>query len=215
VLRAPGELGVCLVSGAAGFVGGALVRALLDQGLRVRALVDRTPLPLAHPNLETVPASVSDRAAMRDACAGVDTVFHAAAKIALLGGPLVRAAYHDAAAEVNVRGTLNLLDAAVAGGARRFVYTSSADVCFDQGHQPDLREDAPYSRGRRSVYQKTKIEAETAVLARDGAGGLRTCALRPGGIYGPDKNKVIDGFVEQVVRGPCARASATVRRGST
>lgn len=199
-LRTPSELGVCLVTGAAGFVGARLVRALLDHGLTVRALINRTALPLAHPRLTLVPASVSDRAALDAACAGVDTVFHAAAKIALLGGPFVRAAYRDAAVEVNVRGTRNLLDAAQAAGARRFVYTSSVDVCFEPGHQPEMREDAPYSRGR-SVYQQTKIEAEAMVLARDGVGGMHTCALRPGGIYGPEPNKVIDSFVEQVVRG--------------
>lgn len=64
-----------------------------------------------------------------------------------------------------------------------------------------MTEAAPYSRSRRSVYQQTKILAEQSVLEANGLDGLATCAVRPGGIYGPEKNVMLDRFVEQLVRG--------------
>ncbi|MFO0696231.1 MAG: NAD-dependent epimerase/dehydratase family protein [Polyangiales bacterium] len=201
VLRDPKDLGRCLVTGAAGFLGRNLVKGLLAQGCEVRAVVHRAPLALRDAKLELVSASVTDREAMREACSGVSTVFHSAAKIALLGGPSAADRYYGSAYETNVVGTRNLLAAARAAGAKRFVHTSSVDVCFDYGHQPAMTEAAPYSRSRRSVYQQTKILAEQSVLEANGLDGLATCAVRPGGIYGPEKNVMLDRFVEQLVRG--------------
>ena len=54
------ELGRCLVTGAAGFLGSHLVRGLLDEGHRVRALIRKTPLELEHPNLEIDRGAVED-----------------------------------------------------------------------------------------------------------------------------------------------------------
>lgn len=201
VLRDPRELGLCLVTGAAGFLGRHLVTELLAQGCRVRALTHRTPLELTHPRLEGAAGSVADREAMLAATVGVGTVFHTAAKIALLGGPRVGPRYSTPAYETNVVGTLNLLAAAQAHGVRRFIHTSTVDVCFDYGHQPDLTESAPYSPSRRSVYQQTKILAEQSVLEANGRDGMYTCAIRPGGIYGPAKNEMVDRVVTQMARG--------------
>lgn len=201
VLRDPRELGLCLVTGAAGFLGSHLVDELLAQGCRVRALVHRAPLPRRHERLTFVSGSVGDRRAMFAATDGVDTIFHTAAAIALLGGPHVDARYFGAAYETNVVGTRHLLAAARATGARRFVHTSTVDVCFEYGEQPAMTEATGYSRSRRSVYQQTKILAEESVLGDDGREGLHTCAIRPGGMYGPAKNEMLDRMVSQLARG--------------
>ena len=201
VLRHPRDLGRCLVTGAAGFLGRNLVRALLDQGCTVRALVRRTSLGIEHERLEVVHGRVEDAARMLEVCRDVDTVFHTAAKIALLGGPHANGGYSAEAYATNVDGTRNVLAAAAAAGASRFVHTSTVDVCFEYGDQPGMTEETAYSKSRRSVYQQTKILAEQAVLEANGRGGLHTCAIRPGGIYGPQKNEMLDRFVDQVVSG--------------
>jgi len=78
-------LGSCLVTGAAGFVGKHLVRALLERGLRVRALVRNSPLLIQHDNLECMHGDIQNAQQMLLACAGIDTVFHTAAISASLG----------------------------------------------------------------------------------------------------------------------------------
>ena len=195
------QLGVCLVTGAAGFVGSNLVRTLLDRGVEVRALVHRTPLAFEHPGLSTVKGGLEDPASLSAACRGVDTVFHTAAAIALLGGKHVTSAYRDAAWRVNVTGTERLIEACRANAVQRLVYTSSVDVCFDGSPCADMDQRTPYAARPASVYQETKIAAERQVLAANGRDGLYTCALRADGIYGQEPNIILDTVVEQVALG--------------
>ena len=104
--QAPGNrLGPCLVTGAAGFVGRHLVEALLEHGCKVRALVRNTPLALQHPNLQCISGDIQNATQMSQACEGVETVFHVAAHIALLGGSGATARYRDQAYAINVSGT--------------------------------------------------------------------------------------------------------------
>ncbi len=201
VFKDPKALGLCLVTGAAGFLGSNIVKSLLAQGCKVRALVNRSPLNFTHDNLDIFAGSITDKAQMEKACEGVGTIFHAAALIALMGGPFVAREYYDKAYQTNVVGTKNLLDAAVKNGIARFVYTSSVDVCFEYGNQSNMTEDMPYSVSQRSVYQQTKILAEKSVLEANGKNGLFTCAIRPGGIYGPEKNEMLDRFLDQLLKG--------------
>ena len=94
---ATSRLGVCLVTGAAGFLGRNLVRRLLDEGLQVRALVRKTPLNIADENLRRIRGDVSNLDDVAQACEGVDTVFHTASLISVLGGLTVRKSYRDEA----------------------------------------------------------------------------------------------------------------------
>jgi 3beta-hydroxy-delta5-steroid dehydrogenase/steroid delta-isomerase len=84
---------------------------------------------------------------------------------------------------INVGGTKNVIQAAQRTGARRLVHTSSimASFCMNAAGSD---ESAPYSTSR-DLYTITKIAGERAVLDANGHGGLLTCAIRPGGIYGP------------------------------
>jgi 3beta-hydroxy-delta5-steroid dehydrogenase/steroid delta-isomerase len=191
----------CLVTGAAGLLGRNLVKALLARGARVRALVHRTPLRVEQERLECLTGDVTDAAGMLAACDGIDTVFHTAAVIALLGGRSARRAYADAAWEVNVGGTENLLAASRAQGVQRFVYTSTVDVCFDGKPCVEMNQRTPYANKPKSVYAATKIAAEKRVLAANGQEGLYTCAVRPDGIYAPEENVILDTIVEQAARG--------------
>lgn len=195
------DLGHCLVTGAAGFVGRHLVAALLERGLRVRALVRNTPLELQHSMLECRKGDVQDEQSLLQACEGIDTVFHTAAMVALMGGSAATPAYRDQAYAINVRGANNLIAACRANGVTRLVHTSSVDVCFNYQVELEVPEDAPYASNIGCLYTETKIAAEKAILAANGTGSLLTCALRPDGIWGPPGNIMLDTLLEKLQAG--------------
>src|SRR5215470_15554802 len=122
------ELDRVLVTGGSGFVGANLVTELLDRGHDVRSF-DRAPSPLpAHPRLEVVQGDICDPDTVAAAVEGIDTVFHTAAIIDLMGGASVTDEYRQRSFAVNVEGTKNLVHAAQAAGVKRFVYTASNSV---------------------------------------------------------------------------------------
>ena len=195
------DLGACLVTGAAGFLGSNLVRALLDEGYSVRAAIRNTPLELEHPKLEVVRGEVEDAERMMEFCQGIDTVFHTAAHLALLGGAAASKAYRQAAYDANVGGVENLIRACHAHGVSRFVHTSSIDVCFNSDEDTEMDGNTPYATNMSCIYTETKIEGEKVALAANGKNGLLTAALRPDGIYGPGNNIMLDEIFEQVITG--------------
>jgi 3beta-hydroxy-delta5-steroid dehydrogenase/steroid delta-isomerase len=195
------ELGKCLVTGAAGFLGSHLVRRLLDDGYAVRAIIRNTPLELDHPNLEIFRAPVEDAERMLEACEGIDTVFHTAAQLAMLGGSAASEGYRASAYAANVGGVENLLRGCAKHAVSRFVHTSSVDVCFNSEVDLDMNEHTPYATNMSCLYTETKIEGEKLVLAGNGKDGLLTTSLRPDGIYGPGNNIMLDEMFEQVTKG--------------
>jgi 3beta-hydroxy-delta5-steroid dehydrogenase/steroid delta-isomerase len=147
---------------------------------------------------EVVIGDLRDYKAVRAACEGRDTIFHTAALIKLLS--LYRASARKLVFDVNVSGTENVLRAAKDAGATAFVHTSSFNVAID-GPAAPADESMPYARAR-DLYSLSKIAAERAALAADTPGGLRVCALRPGGIWGTDCNSLmIRSFMEELVAG--------------
>ncbi|NEW26982.1 NAD-dependent epimerase/dehydratase family protein [Nocardia cyriacigeorgica] len=171
-----------LVTGASGFLGGALVRRLVREGgHQVSILVRRTSSlgdlgELA--GVRVVTGDLTDEASLRRATEGIDVVFHSAARVD------ERGTRRQFWAE-NVRATEVLLDAARDHGASRFVFISSPSALMDRdgGDQLDVDESLPYPRRYLNLYSETKAAAERAVLAAD-APGFRTCALRPRAIWG-------------------------------
>ena len=97
-----------------------------------------------------------------------------------------------------------MIDACVSARVERLIYTSSVDVCFEGKPLPDMNESLPYAERFKSVYAETKVAAEKLVLEADDGSGLRTCAIRPDGIYGAEPNEMIDRFVEQLTAGNLA-----------
>lgn len=195
------ELGKCLVTGAAGFLGSHLVRGLLEEGYSVRAVIRNTPLELEHPNLEIVRGTVEDADRMRELCEGIDTVFHTVAQLALLGGKAASESYRESAYASNVGGVENLIAACHAQGVSRFIHTSSVDVCFNSEVDLEMNEHTPYATNMSCLYTETKIAGEKVVLAANGTGGLLTTVLRPDGIYGPGNNIMLDEMFKQVTKG--------------
>jgi dihydroflavonol-4-reductase len=169
-----------LVTGAAGFIGSHVVRALLDGGHAVRAL----HLPgedlrnLAGLDVERCAGDVTSADDMRRAVAGCDWVFHLAAIYALW----TRAPERMRA--VNVEGTRTVLAAARAAGVRRVVHTSSIARFGGQGRGRRATEASPFALGPSGdLYSRSKFEAHE--LAREFARDLDVVIVAPTGPIGP------------------------------
>ena len=196
----PEQLGpLCLVTGGAGYVGSALVRRLREHGCRVRSLDVVAHSFDGDPEVETVVADLRHYADVRRACEGVDTIFHTAALINLLS--IYRPAQKRLVYEVNCVGTRNLIKAAQAAKVTALVQTSTFSVVLDRVLN-NQDESLPYATRTHDLYSMTKIEAERMVLAADDPQGLRTCALRPGGVWGSDCHSImIRSFLESLATG--------------
>ncbi len=166
-----------LVTGGGGFLGSALVRALLAKGEAVRVLARGEYPELASLGAELVKADIRDAAATAKACEGMDVVFHTAAKAGGWGDPREFEA-------INVQGTLNVLAACRAGRVPHCVYTSSPSVVHAHHDVEGGTEALPYPARYLAHYPRTKALAEQAVLEAADA-DLETISLRPHFIWGP------------------------------
>ncbi|ORJ63204.1 3-beta-hydroxysteroid dehydrogenase [Mycobacterium simiae] len=195
------ELGRVLVTGGSGFVGANLVTTLLDHGYSVRSF-DRAPSPLsAHPQLEVLQADITDKAVCAQAVDGIDTVFHTAAIIDLMGGTSVTDEYRQRSFAINVGGTQNLVEAGRAAGVQRFVYTSSNSVVMGGQNIVGGDETMPYTTRFNDLYTETKVIAERYVLSQNGVDGMLTCAIRPSGIWGRGDQTMFRKLFESVIAG--------------
>jgi nucleoside-diphosphate-sugar epimerase len=198
-MTAPGHTPeTVLVTGGGGFLGGALVRMLVDRGDRVRT-ISRRP----HPALEPLPVEhllgdIADPQALEKACRGVETVYHTAAK------PPPWGAYRDYH-RTNVTGTLNVIAACRRNGVSRLVHTSTPSVIFDGRDLEGVDESLPYPPRHTAYYPMTKAAAEKAVIEAGGE-DLPTITLRPHEIWGPGDPH----FVPRIL----ARAGRLKRIGS-
>jgi 3beta-hydroxy-delta5-steroid dehydrogenase/steroid delta-isomerase len=195
------ELGHVLVTGGSGFVGANLVRSLLDRGYRVRSF-DRAPSPLPqHPKLEVLQGDITDEAVCAAAVDGVDTIFHTAAIIELMGGASVTEEYRQRSYGVNVGGTKNLIHAGQQAGVKRFVYTASNSVVMGGQRISGGDETMPYTERFADLYTETKVLAEKFALSQNGVDGMLTCSIRPSGIWGRGDQTMFRKLFESVVAG--------------
>ena len=195
------DLGKVMVTGGSGFVGGNLVAELLERGHWVRSF-DRVPSPMAdHPRLETVVGDICDTEAVAAAVNGVDTIFHTAALIELMGGKSVTEEYRKRSFGVNVEGTKNLVHAAQKAGVKRFVYTASNSVVIGGKAISGGDETLPYTDRFADLYTETKVAAEKFVLSQNGVDGLLTCSIRPSGIWGRGDQTMFRKVFERVITG--------------
>ena len=172
-----------VVTGAAGWLGQNLVRALTDRD-RVRCLVssrdDVGLLELVSPNIDCVVGDVRDPSTsdrLFDGIGSDATVFHAAAVIH--PKKLVRELY-----DVNVGGTQLVLDRARRAGAHRFVHVSSNSP-FGANPTPHDRFDESSTPNPYLGYGRSKLEAEGIVQRAHQRGDLETVIVRPPWFYGP------------------------------
>ena len=171
------ELGPTLVTGGTGFLGRQLVERLLAQERRVTVLARRIAPDLAGRGVQFVNCDLADTDSVRDACRGVATVFHVAAKVGV-GGPYQP--FH----RTNVLGTRAIVAGCRTHGVRRLIYTSTLSVIYNDGDIAGGDESLPLAIACPAAYPLTKAMAEREVLAANSS-GLRTVALRPHLIFGP------------------------------
>lgn len=181
-----------LVTGGGGFLGGAIVRALVRRGEIVRSFSRGLYPDLQALGVEQVQGDLRDRRAVESACRGVETVFHTAAKAGVWGRP------RDFVA-TNVDGTRHVIAACRTQAVPQLVYTSSPSVVFDGSDMEGIDESAPYPKRYLAHYPRTKAEAERRVRAAADA-GLKTISLRPHLIWGPGDNHLAPRIIARARR---------------
>lgn len=165
-----------LVTGGTGFVGGSLVKALVDSDYRVRCLVRPNSKVdfLRSLNVELVYGDITDKTSVDRAVNGVEAVFHAAGVLGKWGAP--REIYE----RTHVDGTRVVLEACIDHVVRRFLYCSTSGV-LGPISGPLVDENAPYNP--TNDYEYAKTEAEKLVLSH--RADLDVTVIRPGLVYGP------------------------------
>jgi len=194
-----------LVTGAAGFIGSSLVRALLERGEQVRGLDNfetgrRENLTDVLSRIDFHEADILDLDAMHRACAGVDYVLHEAAI------PSVPKSILDPirSNRANTDGTLNVLVAARDAHVKRVVYAASSSV---YGDTPTLPKHEAMSPNPISPYAVAKLASEFYMASFYRCYGLETVALRYFNIFGPRQDPssaysgVLAKFSMQMLRG--------------
>lgn len=176
-----------LVAGGGGFIGGHLVRALMENGHAVRA-IDHKPLEhwhQVHPAAENVVADLKDRAVCRSAVAGVGQVYNLACDMGGMG--FIES--HKAECMLSVLINTHLLMAAREAGAERYFFASSACV-YAAGKQSDaavtaLREEDAYPAMPEDGYGWEKLFSERMCRHFSEDFGLATRIGRYHNVYGP------------------------------
>ena len=184
------------VTGGSGFVGGHLIRRLIDDGWDVTALArSRT----AEERVQILGAraargSLADVAAMRAGMDECEVVFHCAARVGSWGDA-------EAFRAVNVDGTANVIVAAKTAGVARLVYLSTESILLDGRPLDEVDETVPIpEHGHLSSYAASKAAAERLVIAANGP-DLETLAVRPRLIWGPGDGTWLPGLEAKVRSG--------------
>lgn len=166
---------VSFISGGSGFVGRRLISALQERQIDVRLLSRNQQ------NADTVVCDLNTESIPRGALAGVDTVFHLAG---VAHDMRDASKIEDLYYQVNTRATIQLANLAVRSGVKRFVFISSVKA----GGKPPPRKCAneEEQRDTKSIYGKTKREAEIRLLEIGKESGMHVSIIRPSLVYGPN-----------------------------
>lgn len=193
-----------LVTGADGFIGSHLTEALLARGYRVKALAqynsfnnwgwleDVTPSE----NLTVITGDVRDPNFCRVAAEGTDMIFHLAALIAIPYSYIAPDSYVD----TNIKGTLNICQAARDAGVGRVVVTSTSEVYGTAMYVPI---DEKHPRQPQSPYSATKIGADAIAKSFINAFDTPVVIARPFNAYGPRQSAraIIPTIITQIASG--------------
>lgn len=176
-----------LVTGAAGFVGLAVVKELLASGYKVRAMCKASTdvRPLSGLPVELFRGDIVKQDDCARACSGVEVVFHIAALFRQAKFP------DQEYLRVNRDGTQNILEAAVANRVEKFVHCSTLGVHGDIPNPP-ASEEQPYAPC--DVYQTSKVEAEKVVLNAIAQNKINATIIRPAMIWGPGDRRIFKLF---------------------
>lgn len=186
-----------LVTGGGGFLGGSIVRMLLERGDDVVSYSRSSHEALDKLGVRQVSGDVADEAALIAAAQGCDVIFHVAAKAGIWGN-------YDDYYRANVAGTGAAIAACLANGIKRLVATGSPSVVFDGTDIEGGDESLPYPSHYETHYPQTKMLAEKLVLAANSP-ELATVSLRPHLIWGPGDNHLVPRIIAKARSGRLKR----------
>ncbi len=175
-----------LVTGGAGFIGSNIVKGLVEKGYRVRVLDNfatgqRSNIEPYIKDIELIEGDIRDFWTVVKATKGIDYILHQAALPSVprsIDNPLTTT-------EVNINGTLNVLEAARFNEVQRIVYASSSSVYGDSPEMPKKEDMNPMPK---SPYAITKLAGEEYCMSFHNLYGLETVALRYFNVFGPRQN---------------------------
>lgn len=175
-----------LVTGGAGFIGSNIVKGLVEKGYQVKVLDNfatgqRSNIEPYIKDIELIEGDIRDFWTVVRATKGIDYILHQAALPSVprsIDNPLTTT-------EVNINGTLNILEAARFNEVRRIVYASSSSVYGDSPEMPKNEDMKPMPK---SPYAITKLAGEEYCISFYSLYGLETVALRYFNVFGPRQN---------------------------
>lgn len=192
-----------LVTGADGFIGSHLTEMLLEQGCQVRALTYYNSFNnwgwlegMSHPNLEIIAGDVRDPYFCNRMTQNIDIIFHLAALIAIPYSYIAPDSYAD----TNIKGTLNICEAARSNGVKKILITSTSEVYGTAQYVPI---DERHPKQPQSPYSATKIGADAMAKSFYNAFGLPVVIVRPFNTYGPRQSAraIIPTIITQIANG--------------
>lgn len=192
-----------LVTGADGFIGSHLTEMLLEQGYQVKALSYYNSFndwgwlnDLKHPNLEVVTGDIRDPYFCKHISKDVDQIFHLAALIAIPYSYVAPDSYVD----TNIKGTLNICQAAKENGVGRVLITSTSEVYGTAQYVPI---DEKHPKQPQSPYSATKIGADAIAMSFYNTFELPVVIVRPFNTYGPRQSAraIIPTIITQIANG--------------
>ncbi len=182
-----------LVTGGGGFLGGEIVKALLKRGDSVKT-IQRGNYPFLNElGAESIRGNLTQLDDVNDAISGCDIVFHVAAKAGVWGD-------YNGYYQSNVVATKNVLEACRKNNVKYLIYTSTPSVVFNGDNEEGINESEPYIKEYFNAYQKTKSIAEKLVLENNDE-GLKTVALRPHLIWGPNDPHLVPRIISRAKAG--------------
>ncbi len=188
-----GSNNTALVTGGSGFLGRAIVKMLLNKGVKVHILSRGKYPDLEEAGCKVFQGEISDEKAVEEAAKGCDIVFHTAAKAGV-------AEPYSEYERINYRGTLVVIETCKKLGITKLVYTSTPSVAIGSKGILNGDESLPYPPNHTAYYPKTKTMAEQAVLIANGP-KLSTVALRPHLMWGPGDNHLVPRLVRKTRAG--------------
>lgn len=174
------------VTGSTGLLGNNLVRLLLEQGHEVKGLArdpDKAKRLLGDTSMQVVVGDMKNVAGFASELEGCDWVFHTAAYFREYYQP---GDHSQSLYEINIKGTLNLMNEADRRGVRRFVHTSSSGTI---GRKPDGspgdESTPPMEMQRKNGYFNSKVEGDKEIANWRGERGMEVVEILPGWMWGP------------------------------
>jgi NAD dependent epimerase/dehydratase len=192
-----------LVSGADGFIGSHLTEMLLEQGHTVKALAFYNSFNywgwldnISHPKLEVITGDVRDPHFCKYLTKDIDIIFHLAALIAIPYSYVAPDSYVD----TNIKGTLNICQAAKENNVKRVLITSTSEVYGTAKYVPI---DENHPKQPQSPYSASKIGADSIAMSFYNAFELPVTIVRPFNTYGPRQSAraIIPTIITQIANG--------------